>query len=93
MWDKIKKWFGFLDVNHDGKFTAEDAVVAQAIAETKVNAVNDQITDAVTQVKKRVKRVKEEVADVVEAAKDVAGQAEDVVKAVKGKARAGRKKK
>jgi methyl-accepting chemotaxis protein len=100
MWEKIKKWFGFLDLNKDGKITAEDLELAKALAEKKyreaneaINAVNDQITDVVTQVKTRTKRVKEEVADVVDAAKEVANQVEDVVAAAKGKARRGRKKK
>lgn len=100
MWEKIKKWFGFADLNKDGKVTAEDLELAKALAEKKyreanevINTVNDQITDAVTQVKTRVKRVKEEVADVVDAVKEVANQAEDVVAAAKGKARKGRKKK
>ena len=100
MWEKIKKWFGFLDLNKDSKVSAEDLEVARAIADKKtkeaneaINAVNDQITDAVTQVKTRAKRVKEEIADVVETAKEVADQVEDVVAAAKGKARKGRKKK
>lgn len=100
MWEKIKKWFGFADLNKDGKLTAEDLEVVRAIADKKakdanevINGVNSQITDAVTQVKTRAKRVKEEIADVVEAAKEVADQAEDVIAAAKGKARKGRKKK
>lgn len=100
MWEKIKKFFGFADLNKDGKFTAEDIEFARAIAEKKykeandtINAVSDQITDAVTQVKIRANRVKEEVADVVVAAKEVVNQVEDVVDAVKGKSRKGRKKK
>lgn len=100
MWEKIKKWFGVLDLNKDGKVTAEDLEVVRAVADKKakeaneaINAVNSQITDAVTQVKTRAKRVKEEVADVVVAAKEVVNQAEDVVDAVKGKPRKGRKKK
>lgn len=100
MWEKIKKWFGFADLNKDGKLTAEDLEVIRAIADKKakdanevINGVNSQITDAVTQVKTRAKRVKEEIADVVEAAKEVADQAEDVIAAAKGKARKGRKKK
>jgi Ca2+-binding EF-hand superfamily protein len=59
MWEKIKKFFGFSDLNNDGKITAEDLEVVRAIADKKakeaneaINAVNDQITDAVTQVKK-----------------------------------------
>ena len=104
MWEKIKKWFGFLDLNKDGKFTAEDLELARALADKKakeanetinqqITAVNDQITDAVTQVKTRVKRVKEEVADVVIAAKETVNQVGDVVAAAKGKERKGRKKK
>lgn len=98
MWNKIKDWFvRNLDLDRDGKVTEEDLELAKALAEKKVReanqAINDQITDAVTQTKKRVKRVKEEVADVVEAAKEVVDQAEDVVAAAKGKARKGRKKK
>ena len=104
MWEKIKKWFGFLDLNKDGKVTAEDLELARALADKKakeanetinqqITAVNDQITDAVTQVKTRVKRVKEEVADVVIAAKETVNQVGDVVAAAKGKERKGRKKK
>ena len=100
MWEKIKKWFGFLDLNKDDKITAEDLELARALADKNVkaaneviNKVNDQITDAVTQTKSRVNRVKEEATDVVEAAKEVINQAEDVVAAVKGKERKGRKKK
>ena len=100
MWEKIKKWFGFADLNKDGKVTAEDIEFAKAIAEQKIkdankkiNAVNDQITDSMTRVKTRVNRVKEEIADVVDAAKEVANQVEDVVAAAKGKTRRGRKKK
>ena len=59
MWEKIKKFFGFADLNKDGKFTAEDLEIVHAIADKKakeanevINAVNSQITDAVTQVKK-----------------------------------------
>lgn len=82
MWEKIKKWFGLLDLNKDGKVTAEDAEIVKAVAERKIKEANETIN-----------RVKEEVADVVEAAKEVADQVEDVAAAVKGKARKGRKKK
>jgi uncharacterized protein YoxC len=86
MWEKIKAWFGFADLNKDGKWTAEDAELAKAIAEAKIKDVNEEINN-------RIDRVKEEVADVVEAVNDAAGQVDDVVDAVKGKARRGRKKK
>ncbi len=96
---KLKLVHETADLNKDGKVTAEDLELAKALAEKKyreaneaINTVNDQITDAVTQVKTRVKRVKEEVADVVDAAKEVANQVEDVVAAAKGKARKGRKR-
>ena len=62
MWKKIRAWLGFADLNKDGRLTVEDAEIAKAIAEKKlkeaneaINAVNDQITDAVTQVKKATK--------------------------------------
>lgn len=63
MWKKIKDWFtNTFDVNNDGKVTVEDAELAKAIAEQEfkkanqaINAVNDQITDSVTQVKKKAK--------------------------------------
>lgn len=56
MWDKIKKWLGFADLNHDGKLTVEDIEIAQAAAEKAAKQVNDQITDAVTQIKKTRKK-------------------------------------
>jgi Ca2+-binding EF-hand superfamily protein len=59
MWEKIKTFFGFADLNKDGKLTAEDLEIVRAVADKKakeanevINAVNSQITDAVTQVKK-----------------------------------------
>jgi len=65
MWDKIKKLLGLLDFNKDGKVTAEDIELAKALAEKTakeaneaINAVNDQITDAVTQIKKRTRKKK-----------------------------------
>lgn len=86
MWEKIKKWFGYADLNKDGKVTAEDLEVARAIAEQKVKDANDNINQ-------RVARVKEEVADVVEAANETIDQVDDIVAAVKNKPRKGRKKK
>ena len=89
MWEKIKKWFGFLDLNKDGKVTAEDLEFAKAIAEKTTK----EAKEVIAKVETRVNRVKEEVTDVVIAAKEVVNQAEDVVAAVKGKERKGRKKK
>lgn len=84
LWEKIKSFFGVLDLNRDGRITAEDAEVAIAATEKKVEAVK-------AETKRRVKRVKEEVADIKLAAKEVANQAGDVVKAAKGEKRTGRK--
>ena len=100
MWEKIKNWFGFADLNKDGKVTAEDLAVAKAVVEKNIKEANEKINEAVaevkevvTEVKTRVNRVKEEVTDVTVAAKEVANQAGDVVAAAKGKVRKGRKKK
>jgi hypothetical protein len=93
MWEKIKNWFGFADLNKDGKVTAEDLAVAKAVVEKNIKEANEKINEVVTDVKTRVNRVKEEVTDVIVAAKEVANQAGDVVAAAKGKERKGRKKK
>lgn len=93
MWEKIKNWFGFADLNKDGKVTAEDLEVAKAVYVKNIKEANEKINEVVTDVKTRVNRVKEEVTDVVVAAKEVANQAGDVVAAAKGKERKGRKKK
>ena len=93
MWEKIKKWFGFLDLNKYGKVTAEDLELARALADKKAKEANEKINEVVTDVKTRVNRVKDEVTDVIVAAKEVANQAGDVVAAAKGKERKGRKKK
>jgi Ca2+-binding EF-hand superfamily protein len=100
MWEKIKNWFGFADLNKDGKVTIEDLEVAKAVAENtfkeaneKINEVVEEAKEVVAEVKTRVNRVKEEVTDVIVAAKEVANQTGDVVTAAKGKARKGRKKK
>jgi Ca2+-binding EF-hand superfamily protein len=93
MWEKIKNWFGFADLNKDGKVTVEDLEVAKAVVEKNIKEANEKINEVVTDVKTRVNRVKEEVTDVIVAAKEVANQAGDVVTAAKGKERKGRKKK
>lgn len=58
MWEKIKKWFGFLDLNKDGKVSAEDLELARALADKKAKEANEAIneaTEAVEAVKKVVK--------------------------------------
>ena len=61
MWEKIKKWFGLLDLNKDGKVTAEDLEVARALADKNAKAANEainEIAEAAVAVKKVVKGVK-----------------------------------
>lgn len=88
IWNKIKSFFDF---NKDGKVTAEDLAVAQALADKKIKEANQAINDTVVEVKERVESVKEEIQDVKVAVKEVASQAGEVVAAAKGKKRAGRK--
>ncbi len=61
MWEKIKKWFGLLDLNKDGKVTAEDLEVAKALADKNAKAANEainEVVEAAAAVKKVVKGVK-----------------------------------
>jgi len=65
MWDKIKKWLGFADLNRDGKLNAEDLALAQALAEQKIKDANEAINEvavkadvAADKVKKTAARVK-----------------------------------
>lgn len=46
MWDKIKKWLGFADLNKDGKLSAEDLELAKALAEKTFNEANAEINKA-----------------------------------------------
>lgn len=55
--DKIKNFLGILDINHDGKVSAEDIEVAKAVAEKKIKEANEIIND----VKAEVAVVKEKV--------------------------------
>ena len=57
MWEKIKKWFGFLDLNKDGKVTAEDLEVARAIADKKAKEANETI-NAVVEAADKIKKVR-----------------------------------
>ena len=56
-------------------------------------SVDEKAIATVKEVKRRAKNVKEEIKDVGEAVAEVGDQIGDVSKAVKGKSRAGRKKK
>ena len=61
MWEKIKKWFGLLDLNKDGRVTAEDLEVARALADKNAKAANEainEVAEAAVAVKKVVKGVK-----------------------------------
>ena len=62
-------------------------------ADADKDGIPDEVEDTVKEVKRRAKRVKEELSDIGDAAKDLANQVGDVGAAVKGKPRAGRKKK
>ena len=46
MWEKIKKWFGLLDLNKDGRVTAEDLELARALADAKAKEANEVINQA-----------------------------------------------
>ena len=59
MWAKIKKWFGLLDLNKDGKVSAEDLELARALAEKTAKEANEAINavgEVVTTVKKTRKK-------------------------------------
>ena len=81
----LTKYFNlFTDADEDG---IPDEV------EEKVENVTKAVKKTTKEVKRRAKRVKEELSDIGGAAKDLANQVGDVGAAVKGKPRAGRKKK
>jgi len=57
MWEKIKKWFGFLDLNKDGKVSAEDLELARALANKKAKEANETI-NAVVEAAEKIKKVR-----------------------------------
>jgi Ca2+-binding EF-hand superfamily protein len=57
MWEKIKKWFGFLDLNKDGNVTAEDLELARALADKKAKEANETI-NAVVEAADKIKKVR-----------------------------------
>ena len=57
MWEKIKKWFGFLDLNKDGKVSAEDLELARALADKKAKEANETI-NAVVEAAEKIKKVR-----------------------------------
>ena len=57
MWEKIKKWFGLLDLNKDGKVTAEDLELARALADKKAKDANETL-NAVVEAAEKIKKVR-----------------------------------
>ncbi len=57
MWEKIKKWFGILDLNRDGKVSAEDLELARALADKKAKDANETI-NAVVEAAEKIKKVR-----------------------------------
>jgi hypothetical protein len=64
MWDKIKKWLGFADLNKDGKLTAEDFEFAKAVAEVKYKQANEAINEVAVKVDAAADTVKKTAAKV-----------------------------
>lgn len=100
MWNTIKnlikRLFGLVDTNNDGKIDVNEATKAASnyrdladTAKADVVATKNQIT---TEVKQKVATVKAEVEDVVSTLETAADKAENIVAEVSGKKR-GRKPK
>lgn len=65
MWDKIKKWFGFADLNKDGKVSEADLNLAKELAGAryshameKINKAADKVETAATKIKKSTAKAK-----------------------------------
>ena len=81
----LTKYFNlFADADEDG--------IPDEVEDT-IDDVTTAVKKTTKEVKRRAKRVKEELSDIGHVAKDLANQVGDVGAAVKGKPRAGRKKK
>ena len=47
MWNKIKSWLGFANLDKDSKPTLEDMEIAKAVAEVQYKQANEVINEAV----------------------------------------------
>jgi methyl-accepting chemotaxis protein len=87
MWEKIKNWFGFLDLNSDGKVTAEDLEIARALADKKYREANEKINQVVEETKETVTAVNDQITDAVtqtkKRVKRIKEEVKDVVVAAK----------
>ena len=57
MREKIKKWFGILDLNKDGKVTTADLEIARAIADKNAKIANETL-NAVSEAAEKIKKVR-----------------------------------
>jgi hypothetical protein len=58
MWNKIKNWFiKTVDLNQDGKVTAEDLELARALADKRAKEANETI-NAVVEAAGKIKKVR-----------------------------------
>ena len=64
MWNKIKKWFGLLDFNKDGKVSEADLNLAKELAGAKYSEAMEQINIAADKVDAVADTVKKTTAKV-----------------------------
>ena len=87
MWNKIKNWFGFFDLNRDGKVTAEDLELARALADKKYREANEKINKVVEETQETVTAVNDQITDAVtqtkKRVKRIKEEVKDVVVAAK----------